>query len=85
MLGEEFLYRTPFPKARLNDDEIAVGALLLGMDEYLRTGKDIYSMAEALQDMYLCLKLEEVYSKPYQPVVTERQPWDGALQQTADV
>ena len=59
MLGEEFLYKTPFVNARLNDDEIAVGSLLMGMHEYLKNGKEIYSLADALQDMYLCLKMEE--------------------------
>ena len=39
MLGEEFLYKTPFVNARLNDDEIAVGSLLMGMHEYLKKWK----------------------------------------------
>lgn len=79
MLGERFLYRTSFVNARLNDDELAVGSLLLGMDEYLRTGKECYSLADALQDMYLCLKMEEAMAQNYAEVETERQPWDDFL------
>ncbi len=79
MLGERVLYRTPFVNARLNDDELAVGSLLLGMKAYLESGKDIYSLADALQDMYLCLKLEEAYASPYEPVRTAVQPWKDAL------
>lgn len=79
LLGEKFLYKTPFINARLNDDEIAVGSLLLGMDEYLKSGKDVYSLADALQDMYLCLKMEEAMAVPYKEIRTEKQPWDYAL------
>ena len=79
MLGEQFLYRTPFPNARLNDDELAVGTLLLGMDEYLRSGKECYSLADALQDMYLTLKMEEAMKLSYRAVETKRQIWDGHL------
>ena len=43
MLGEKFLYKTPFVNARLNDDEIAVGSLLMGMHEYLKNGKNLFS------------------------------------------
>lgn len=71
--------KTPFVNARLNDDEIAVGSLLLGMSEYVKSGKEIYSLADALQDMYLCLKMEEAMADPYKLVVTEKQPWDAAL------
>lgn len=79
MLGEEFLYKTPFVNARLNDDEIAVGSLLMGMHEYLKNGKEIYSLADALQDMYLCLKMEEAMADEYKPVYTEKQPWNSFL------
>ena len=78
-LGEEFLYKTPFVNARLNDDEIAVGSLLMGMHEYLKNGKEIYSLADALQDMYLCLKMEEAMADEYKPVYTEKQPWNSFL------
>ena len=79
MLGEQFLYRTPFVNARLNDDELAVGTLLLRMKEYLQTGKNCYCLADALQDMYLCLTMEKAMKREYQPVTTELQPWQQAL------
>jgi len=79
MLGERFLYKTPFPNARLNDDELAVGSLLLGMAEYLKSGKNCYSLADALQDMYICLKMEEAMKDAYKPVVTQDQPWRDEL------
>ncbi|MBQ1312588.1 MAG: Gfo/Idh/MocA family oxidoreductase [Blautia sp.] len=79
MLGERFLYRTPFVNARLNDDELAVGSLLLGMAEYVGGGAEVYPLADALQDMYLCLKLEEAYKNPWKPIQTEIQPWNDRL------
>ena len=79
MLGERFLFRTPFPNARLNDDEIAVGSLLIGMQEYLESGRECYSLADALQDMYLALKMEEAMGCRYREVRTRRQDWDGKL------
>lgn len=79
MLGEKFLYRSPFPGARFNDDEIAVASLLQGMDRYLKTGEEVYSLAQGLQDMYITLKMEEAMATPYAPVTTEPQPWSAAL------
>lgn len=80
MLGERFLYRNPLGNARLNDDEIAVGSLLLGMKEYVAEGKEVYSLADALQDMYLNLKLEEACANPWQEVRAEPQAWDQELE-----
>ena len=75
MLGERCLYRSPLPNARLNDDEIAVGAMLLGMAEYIQGGPEVYGLADALQDTYLYLKMEEAIAAKYAPVKTERTPW----------
>lgn len=79
MLGEEFLFRTPFPNARFNDDEIAVGSCLLRMHEYLESGREFYGLADALQDMYLCLKMDEALENPLAVIETETQPWAGEL------
>ncbi len=75
MLGEEFLYKTPFPNARLNDDEIAVATCMLKMKEYLDTGTDFYSLQDALQDMYFSLKMEEALGEPNREVRTESRIW----------
>ncbi len=75
MLGEEFLYKNPFEYARLNDDEIAVATCMLKMNEYLESGKGFYSLEEALQDMYLSLKMDEALENPYQTIETTTQIW----------
>lgn len=75
MLGEKFLYRSPFPGARFNDDEIAVASCLQGMGEYLETGGDCYSLKDALEDMHLCLKMDEALKNPLTVVRTRPMPW----------
>lgn len=75
MLGEEFLYRSPFVNARFNDDEIAVASCLLKMHEYVKEGNEFYGLADALQDMYLCLKMEEALNSPLSVITTTSQPW----------
>ncbi|MFB6465529.1 Gfo/Idh/MocA family protein [Cytobacillus sp. Hz8] len=75
MLGEEFLYRNPFVNARLNDDEIAVGTCMLLMGEYLSTGRDFYSLKEALQDTYISLMMDEALKNPNKEIRTSKRPW----------
>ena len=75
MLGEEFLFRTPFINARFNDDEIAVASCMVKMHEYVNGGTEFYGMADALQDMYICLKMDEALENPVTVVETRTQPW----------
>ena len=56
--GQEW-YQNPFPHGRLSDDEIAVATCLGSMRRYLETGKSFYSLAEASQDHYLSLMIDE--------------------------
>lgn len=74
LLGDEWVYRNPFIPGRLNDDEIAVASCLTRMDAYIDGGPDLYSLAEASQDHYLSLMIEQALTS-HQLVVTTRQPW----------
>lgn len=75
MLGEEFVYKTPFINSRLNDDEIAVASCMMMMGEYLNTGKEFYSLEEALQDMYISLMMDEALTHPNQEITTSTRIW----------
>lgn len=57
--GSESWYQNPFVPGRLSDDEIAVATSLESMARYLETGKPFYSLAEASQDHYLSLMIDE--------------------------
>jgi hypothetical protein len=59
----------------LNDDEIAVATCMLLMSEYLTTGKEFYSLQEALQDTYISLMMDEALKNPNQEVKTSTQIW----------
>jgi hypothetical protein len=72
--GESWVYRNPVAPARLFDDEIAIADCLLKMAEYVSTGKDFYSLAEACQDRYLDLAVEEAV-RERRTVRTETQGW----------
>lgn len=75
-LNGGWIYRNPYERsgARLSDDEIAMAGLLDGMAEYVRTGKEIYSLEEALQDTYLYLCMDEAIEKGT-VVRTKTQEW----------
>jgi hypothetical protein len=72
--GENWLYRNPLAPGQLSDDEIAVGACLLKMADYTGGGPPFYSLAEACQDRYLHILMEEALGKT-QPVTAKTQPW----------
>ncbi|WP_163539848.1 Gfo/Idh/MocA family oxidoreductase [Gracilibacillus sp. YIM 98692] len=77
MLGDQSLYKNPLGDVRLNDDEIAVATCMLKMEEYLRTGKDFYSLKDGLQDTYISLKMDEALNNPNQEVETRHQVWSN--------
>jgi predicted dehydrogenase len=74
LAGSEWIYKNPFIPARLSDDEIAIAGCMVGMDEYIDGGPDMYSLAEAAQDHYLSLMIEQAVASG-QVVRTEVQPW----------
>jgi len=72
-LGHEWLYRNPFAAATLHEDEIAVGAMLLRMGDYVRGGAPVYPLEEALQDQYLDICIADACAG--KAVVGEKQIW----------
>ncbi|CAM4348332.1 putative dehydrogenase [Paenibacillus endophyticus] len=60
MAEGEWLYRNPAAPARLSDDEIAIATCLLRMGDYAAgNGPSFYSLAEAAQDHYLALLMDQ--------------------------
>jgi len=72
--GEEWVYTNPFIPGKFTDDEIAIAACLRKMDQYVNGGQEFYSLAEASQDHYLALMIEEAVSTN-KIVITETQTW----------
>lgn len=75
-MGEHTLYRNPFDGTRLNEDEIAIASLLLGMKKYLEEGTEVYPLAEALQDAYFSILMKEAFVNPGKAVASERMIWN---------
>jgi predicted dehydrogenase len=69
-----WIYQNPYPKVRFSDDEIAVATCLSRMKDYCGGGRPGYSFAEAAQDFYLTLLLEEA-AKTGKEVAAREQPW----------
>ncbi|UUZ82408.1 Gfo/Idh/MocA family oxidoreductase [Paenibacillus sp. P26] len=74
MAGERWVYRNPFAPARLYDDEIAIATCLRKMAEYAADGPEFYSLAEACQDHYLGLLIQQAIGTG-ETVRSVRQPW----------
>ncbi len=75
-LGNECMYTNPLVQVRLTDDEIAIANCLIGMKEYLLTGKDFYSFADGCQDTYFFTVMMEALKQPNIPIQTQPQPWN---------
>ncbi len=74
-MGNVEIYRTPFPKARLNDDEIAIATCMRKMKEYVETGTEFYKFEFALQDTYLSILMNEALKNPYETVKSKTMIW----------
>ncbi|GCE22385.1 hypothetical protein [Dictyobacter kobayashii] len=62
LAGSEWIYQNPFKPARLTDDEIAIATCLEKMAVYIDEGVEFYGLAEASQDHYLSLIIQEALS-----------------------
>lgn len=73
-----WVYQNPFLNIPLSDDEIALATLLQEMIDYCHGGPEVYSVANASQDFYLTLAIEEaVETAKSCPLL--KQPWAGCL------
>ena len=72
--GDRRVYTNPFAPARLPDEEIAIATCLTAMQERVRGGPGSYDLAQACQDHYLGLMIEQAVTEG-QAVRTTRQPW----------
>lgn len=70
----EWLYRTPFSRPILMDDEIAMAHCMLKMMKFVKTGQSFYSVAEASQDVYLSLLYERAIKEGH-TLESETQIW----------
>lgn len=59
LAGETWLYRNPHAPGRLSDDEIAIATCLAKMADYAAGGPSFYSVAEAAQDHYLGMLIDQ--------------------------
>lgn len=74
LAGSDWIYTNPFAPGRLSDDEIAVATCLQKMADYANGGTDFYSLAEASQDHYLNLLMEQSIASG-QTIHSDTQPW----------
>ena len=69
-----WLFTNPYIPVRMMDDEIAVASCLEAMGQYVSGGPAFYSLAEAFQDQYISLLIQEAARKNI-PVQATRQIW----------
>lgn len=56
-------------------DEYAIATMMLDMREYIETGREVYPMAEALEDAYVYLLMQEAVKHPGEKIIPEKMPW----------
>jgi hypothetical protein len=74
LAGMDWWYQNPFAPCRLSDDEIAIATCLELMSRCASTGESSYSLAEASQDHYLSLLIDES-ATTRKRLESSQQPW----------
>lgn len=65
----------PFFPMSEEEDEYAIATMMLDMREYIETGKEVYPIAEALEDAYMFLLMQEAVKNPGTRIEPEEMPW----------
>lgn len=58
-----------------SQDEYAIAAMMLDMRKYLESGKEVYPLAEALEDTYMWLLMKKAAENPKDVIQSEYMPW----------
>lgn len=56
-------------------DEYAIATMMLDMRAYLKTGRECYPLAEALEDAYTWILMQEALKNPGREIASEKMPW----------
>ena len=73
-LNGKYIFKNPYERARLNDDELAIASIMEGMGKYASDGEEIYSLEDALQDTYLYHIMDEAINS-HKTLETSTQKW----------
>jgi len=65
----------PFISMDNEQDEYAIASMMYDMREYIAGGKEVYPMAEALEDAYLYLLMQEAITNPGCKIKPQPMPW----------
>lgn len=57
-------------------DEFAIATMLFDMKDYLKGGKEVYPLSEALDDAYFWLLLNKAISSPWAEIKSSPMPWN---------
>lgn len=68
----------PFVVMDNAQDEYAIASMMFDMREYIAGGKEVYPIAEALEDAYLRLLMNRAIAEPGAKIVPEIMPWHTA-------
>ncbi len=74
-VGNVELYRTPFPNARLNDDELAIATCMRKMKDYVDSGTEFCKFEYSLQDTYVSILMNEALENPFKTVKSKEMIW----------
>lgn len=58
-------------------DEYAIASMMFDMRAYLEGGREVYPLAEALEDAYTWLLMEKAWQNPGEMIESEPMPWHG--------
>lgn len=74
--------RSPALTLENEQDEYAIATMLFDLRDYLAGGPEVYPLAEALEDAYLWLLIQNAAENPWTEVKSRPMPWEKQKQDT---